>query len=206
MEAGGHVLVTVSRDCLQQCAYIRVEDSGIGISPEILGNIFEPFLQVNTTLDRSGDGLGLGLALVNGLVKLHGGSVTASSDGPGTGSIFALRLPLFIGQIIVAENEIVATASHNSKRVLVIEDNRDVAESLRSLLEIDGHTVFLAPDGYQVAREFRASKDLRNVYLISLTGYTRPDDLRRAREAGFQSQLIKPVDLDTLRITFALVH
>jgi PAS domain S-box-containing protein len=227
-EADGYVRVIVSRDSFQQCAYIRVEDSGIGISPEILDNIFEPFIQFNTT----GGGLGLGLALVNGLVRVHGGSVTASSDGPGTGSIFTVRLPLAIGQVIYAENEAVATASSNSKRVLVIEDNADVAESLKSLLEIDGHTVFLAPDGYQglakakevnpdilicdiglpsmdgyqVAREFRASKDLRNVYLISLTGYARPDDLRRAREAGFQSQLIKPVDLNTVRRTFARVH
>lgn len=170
--------------------------------------------------------------MVNGLVKLHGGSVTASSDGPGTGSRFTVRLPLAIGQVICVENEVVTTASSNSKRVLIIEDNADVGESLRSLLKIDGHTVFWAPDGYQglakakevnpeilicdiglpgmdgyqVAREFRACKNLRNVYLISLTGYARPDDLKKAREAGFQSQLIKPVDLNTVRRTFARVH
>ena len=114
---------------------------------------------------------------------------------------------------------------------MVIEDNYDVAQSLRALLESDSHTVFWAPDGYkglakaqevnpeilicdiglpgmdgyQVAREFRASDKLRNVYLISLTGYAQPDDLRRAREAGFQSQLTKPVDLETLRVTFSRV-
>jgi len=230
--AGGHTRVTVSRDSFEQCAYIRIEDSGIGISPELLKSIFEPFVQAGTTLDRNGAGLGLGLALVHGLVRLHGGTVTASSDGPGKGSMFTVRLPLSAGPDVAAKNEAAATASSKSKRVLVIEDNYDVAQSLRLLLESDGHTVFLASDGYrglaeakeirpeilicdiglpgmdgyQVAREFRAHENLRNVYLISLTGYARPDDLRRAREAGFQSQLTKPVDLDTLRATLARIN
>jgi len=230
-EAGGYTRVTVSKDSLQECAYVRVEDNGQGISPEILKIIFEPFVQGDTTLDRNGGGLGLGLALVNGLIRMHGGSVSASSDGPGQGAVFTVRLPLAAGPVVAANNEAATTASYNRRRVMVIEDNYDVAESLKSLLETDGHTVFWAPDGYkglakareiipeiiicdiglpgmngyQVAREIRAIDHLRDVYLISLTGYARPDDLRRAREAGFQSQLAKPVDLEMLRATLARV-
>ena len=157
--------------------------------------------------------------------------MSASSDGPGQGAAFTVRLPLAAGPVVAANNEAATTASYNRRRVMVIEDNYDVAESLKSLLETDGHTVFWAPDGYkglakareiipeiiicdiglpgmdgyQVAREIRAIDHLRDVYLISLTGYARPDDLRRAREAGFQSQLAKPVDLEMLRATLARV-
>ncbi len=228
-EEGGCVQVAVSGDSVQQNAYINVKDNGIGISPGILNNLFEPFFQAGSTSSGNGGGLGLGLALVSGLVKLHGGSVTAYSHGPGKGSIFTITLPLSTGQFTAAKREIAATASCTCKKVLIIEDNNDVAESLRSLLESEGHTVFLAPDGrkglsmakntnpdilicdiglpdmngYQIAEEFCKSEALKKVYLISLTGYAQPEDIRRAREAGFQSQLAKPVDLDTLRAAFA---
>jgi PAS domain S-box-containing protein len=219
----GRVCVSVATDVAAARALLRVADTGAGLAPEIAGRLFQPFVQADTTLDRSKGGLGLGLALVKGLVELHGGEVTASSAGVGRGSEFTVRLPLDLTEPVTAEHERRSPASVR-RRVLVIEDNVDAADSLRELLELDGHAVSVAHDGpdgiakahafrpdlvlcdiglpgmdgYAVAGAFRADGALRDVHLVALSGYALPEDLRRAAEAGFDDHLAKPPSLDIL--------
>ena len=192
-------------------AVLAVVDSGAGIEPALLGHLFEPFMQGDRSLDRTSGGLGLGLALVKGLVELHGGDVTARSDGPGRGAEFIVRLPL------VREGPVDrATAGGNatkrtSRRVLVVEDDLEIAEGLRAALRIENHIVEIARtgtsalerarsfkpdavlcdiglpgmDGYAVARAFRADPALATTFLIALSGYAQADDVaRRARRAS----------------------
>jgi CheY-like chemotaxis protein len=213
----------VATDVAAARVLLLVADTGAGLAPEIAGRLFQPFVQADTTLDRSKGGLGLGLALVKGLVELHGGEVTASSAGVGRGSEFTVRLPLDLTEPVTAEHERRSPASVR-RRVLVIEDNVDAADSLRELLELDGHAVSVAHDGpdgiakahafrpdlvlcdiglpgmdgYAVAGAFRADGALRDVHLVALSGYALPEDLRRAAEAGFDDHLAKPPSLDIL--------
>jgi two-component system CheB/CheR fusion protein len=185
--------------------------------------LFEPFEQADRTLDRGRGGLGLGLALVKGLVEQHGGEVHAESDGPGKGAEFIIQLPLVRAQS--AETSAPTTQPmHSTRRVLVIEDNVDAADSLREALMLAQHEVLVAyrgpdglekarefkpdvvlcdiglpeMDGYQVARAIRADDQLRNVRLIALTGYALPQDLAKAKEAGFDQHLAKPPSLEKL--------
>lgn len=224
----GITQVTIFKDNLQQNAIIQVKDSGIGMEPEMLSHIFEPFIQADTSLDRSASGLGLGLALVKDLVELHDGKVTAHSEGLGKGSEFIVSLPLVstvqAEQVAIETDRILPPNTQRRRRVLIIDDNRDIAEILSCLLEKEGHEVMVAYngtqgianarqfrpevlicdiglpglDGYQVAQTFRTDEELKDVIRISLTGYTQPEELQRAQEAGFQYQLSKPVDLETL--------
>lgn len=226
---GGKVQVAISKCQINNSAIIKVTDNGIGMDPETLSSLFQPFMQANISLDRSNGGLGLGLALVKGLVELHGGQVTAYSDGTGKGSEFVLLLPLTVEKKDEEIEEAQPDTDHRVRRVLIIEDNKDLLETLGALIENEGYEVMLAlsggegiakarefypevlicdiglPDlnGYQVARAFKADEELKNVYLISLSGYVRPEDLRRSKEAGFQYQLAKPVDLEILKETLA---
>ena len=226
-DPGGYTLVSVTGNCIQQCAVIRVEDSGAGMSPELLKNLFVPFMQADQSMGRSGSGLGVGLFLAKGLAQLHGGDLSAHSDGPGKGSVFTVRLPLADGPALARVDEAAATASCHRLRVLVIEDNKDVADTLKLLLVEEGHEVLVAQngtegldrakefkpdlllcdiglpgmDGYEVARSFRADADLKNVYLVSLTGYARPKDIQKAKEAGFHHHLAKPVSLEKIKAT-----
>ncbi|HPU01236.1 MAG TPA: ATP-binding protein [Bacillota bacterium] len=226
-DPGGHTLVAVTEGKYRQCAVIRVKDSGIGMSPELLKNLFVPFMQADISTGRNGSGLGIGLVLARGLVRLHGGDINAHSDGPGKGSVFTVRLPLADGPVLAPEDETAAAASCQGLRVLVIEDNKDVADTLKLLLVEEGHEVMVAwegkeglemakvfkpdlllcdiglsdMDGYEVARLFRADDDLKNVYLVSLTGYARPEDIQKAREAGFHHYLAKPVSLEKIKTT-----
>jgi len=226
-DPGGYTLVSVTGNCNQQCAVIRVEDSGAGMSPELLKNLFVPFMQADQSMGRSGSGLGVGLFLAKGLAQLHGGDLSAHSDGPGKGSVFTVRLPLADGPALARVDEAAATASCHRLRVLVIEDNKDVADTLKLLLVEEGHEVLVAQngtegldrakefkpdlllcdiglpgmDGYEVARSFRTDADLKNVYLVSLTGYARPKDIQKAKEAGFHHHLAKPVSLEKIKAT-----
>lgn len=218
---GGRVLVELR--VAAGAALLCVRDTGIGMDRDMLARAFEPFRQAEEGIERTRGGLGLGLPLVRGLVELHGGQVTADSDGPGTGSTITVRLPL----AVCADPLPVPDASNGNSRlrVLVIEDNVDTADTLREVLEMVGHTVDVAHDGetglrvarsaqpdvvvcdlglpgtmkgYDVARTMRADPELDHTRLIALTGYGQPEDRRRSRDAGFDVHLTKPVDLADL--------
>jgi signal transduction histidine kinase len=222
-EPGGSTRVTVSSEPGEGVAMVTVADTGVGIEPEMLPRLFEPFAQADVTLDRSKGGLGLGLALVKSLVELHGGEVTARSGGRGRGAEFMVRLPLdSSGRESPCADAVSAVGG--SRRILVVEDNVDAAESLKEALELGGHVVdvaFSGPegidkarvfrpqvvlcdiglpglDGYQVARTLRADPELRGASLVALSGYALPEDVDRAREAGFDRHMAKPPDLAAL--------
>jgi PAS domain S-box-containing protein len=218
----GSVRVTVAVE--ESRAVLRVRDTGTGIAAELLDRIFDPFIQAEQNLARSQGGLGLGLSLVRGFVELHGGTVTVASDGPERGAEFVVRLPL-LERVVFDQPPGAVAAAPRTLRVLVIEDNRDAAESLRDVIEFLGHTVQVAfdggsggaaartmrpdlvlcdiglpdTDGYAVARELKAEPRLAGCMLVALTGYTQPADLRQATEAGFDRHLAKPPSLDELR-------
>jgi PAS domain S-box-containing protein len=224
----GRVVVSVSTDPGANHAVIRVADTGVGMAPEMLGHLFEPFMQADTTLDRSKGGLGLGLALVKGLVELHGGAVEARSAGLGRGAEFVVRLPLDPDAAGADERRPAAVAKIRC-RVLVIEDNIDAADSLGELLQFEDHDVVVAyngpdgiakarefepevvlcdiglpgMDGYEVARAFRADDALRHIRLVALSGYTLPDDVQRAYDAGFDRHIAKPPGVEKLDEVFA---
>jgi signal transduction histidine kinase/ActR/RegA family two-component response regulator/HAMP domain-containing protein len=203
-------------------ARLRVRDTGAGMAPETLAGLFQPFMQAEPGLARTKGGLGLGLTLVKGLVEMHGGSVRAASEGPGKGSEFVVELPTTSEPL--AEEPPKPPAPRAARRVLVIEDNADAADSLREALQLSGHQVEVAysgtqglakarvwrpavvlcdvglPDisGYEVARGFREDPSLQYVFLVALTGYALPDDVRRASEAGFDDHLGKPPSFERL--------
>jgi two-component system CheB/CheR fusion protein len=226
---GGRTLLALQHDGQSSEATIRVKDTGAGIDAAMLPRVFEPFVQAESTLVRSRGGLGIGLALVKGLVELHGGSVTAHSDGPGRGAEIRIRLPLADGAPLARADR--PTGRLTARRVLVIEDNVDAADSLCVALELDGHEVAVAHDGregikqarelrpevvvcdiglpemdgYEVARTLRADEQLRSTYLVALTGYALPEDLAKAKEAGFDQHLAKPPSLKKLGEILAAV-
>ncbi len=204
-------------------AVIRVADSGVGIPPEMLPRVFELFTQVGRSLDRSQGGLGIGLALVRKLVELHGGTVAATSEGPGKGSTFTVRLPLSrVRAEDSAEPESVLDAS--SRRILVVDDNKDGALSLAMLLKMSGHELEVAHDGrealeavarfrpdvvfldiglpvlsgYDVAAALRADESISQPVLVAVTGWGSEADRRRAKAAGFNFHLTKPVEITAL--------
>ena len=226
--AKGRVEVTLRREC--GVGVLRVKDTGVGIAPEMLSQIFEPFTQAEQALDRRLGGLGLGLALVKRIIEVHGGTVEASSDGAGRGALFTVRLPLEAAPTI--EAGIASSAAMvQPLRVLVIEDNPDAAETLRDALQLSGHEVEIALDGpagikkalawepevvicdiglpgmsgYEVARALRADPSLDDCLLVALTGYALPEDIRMANEAGFDRHFAKPTSLGTLVETLASV-
>ena len=220
---GGSVRIETAHVPSRKRAALRVADTGVGIEPATLRRLFQPFMQADATLDRSKGGLGLGLALVKSLVEMHGGEVCAHSDGPGRGSEFVIELPLDErpGALTSPPSP---RAVAKSRRVLVIEDNADAADSLREVLELGEHVVEVAyngtdglakahvfrpdivlcdiglpgMDGYAVARAFRADDALKGIYLVALSGYALPEDLERAWEAGFHKHLAKPPSLERL--------
>ena len=224
-DRGGNIELRCERHASN--AVIRVRDNGIGIPRELLPRIFDLFTQLDRTSDHPLSGLGIGLALVRRLVEMHGGSVTARSEGPGTGSEFEICLPLIPGQIAepAAHRETPAHASASTpRRILLADDNRDALESLATVLRLRGHEVFSAAngaialetavrhmpeialldigmpvlDGYEVARRIRAQEWGKTVTLVALTGWGQESDRRRSREAGFDTHLVKPLDLDKL--------
>ena len=227
-ERGGRADVFIEEDAERGEAVIRVRDNGMGMPRELLGRIFLPFIQADSSLDRSRGGLGLGLALVKSIVELHGGTVTVSSPGPGQGSEFVIRLPL-LGQastpILMHKPPLRSTA----RRVLVIEDNVDAADSLRDLLELSSHSVEVAYDGatgverarafrpeivlcdiglpgmsgYEVARAIRADECLQGARLVAMSGYALAEDVARSMAAGFDVHLAKPASLEAIEQVLA---
>jgi PAS domain S-box-containing protein len=207
-------------------AVLTVADNGPGISPDLLPHIFDLFVQSERTLDRSQGGLGIGLSLVKRLIEMHGGRVAARSQGPGEGSIFEIRLPLSKREIAHARESPVRIAP---ARILVVDDNADAADSLGSLLQLEGHTVVVTYtstdalarlaefkpdivlldiglpeiDGYEIARRIRSSPDHRPVRLIALTGYGQAEDRQRAKTSGFDAHLVKPVEFSALQRVLA---
>ncbi|ABS25801.1 histidine kinase [Anaeromyxobacter sp. Fw109-5] len=228
-DPGGHVRVALERRA--GAAVVRVRDDGAGIAPAMLGRVFEPFTQADDTLHRSRGGLGLGLALVKGLVELHGGEVEVHSEGAGRGTELSVQLPLAPEAPALRMETPVPVASVPPLRVLVIEDNVDAAETLRELLLMWGHEVEVAldggtglertrllrpdvvlcdiglpvMDGYEVARAIRSDPSLASTFLVAVTGYALPEDQRRAAEAGFGRHLAKPVALETIEALLASV-
>ena len=200
---------------------ITVRDNGIGIPRELMPRLFMLFSQAQSASDRSEEGLGVGLALVRGLVNLHGGRVTAHSEGAGRGSTFTVRLPLGspAAAALVRASDDDATSADATLKILVVDDNRDVADSCTTLLEMSGHEVRTAysgehalqiadefrpqavlldiglPDitGYEVAQKLRATPWGRNIPLVAITGWGQERDRRRAFQAGFDHHLTKPV-------------
>jgi signal transduction histidine kinase len=223
--AGGTIAVSVGRE--GDSAVLRVADRGEGIAPELIGRVFDLFVQGEQLIDRGKGGMGIGLSLVKRLSEMHGGTVSASSGGRGQGATFTVRIPA-VQPVEAPEARPVAPAAKTARRVLIIEDNDDAREMLRTALAVNGHQVQDARDGasglaaaaqarfdvalidiglpdmngYEVARRLRASADGR-VRLIALTGYGQSEDRRRAEEAGFDLHLTKPVDSERLEAVFA---
>lgn len=219
-DGGDQVTVRLAVDTKECQAVLLVEDNGVGIESELLPRLFDTFAQADRSLDRPRGGLGLGLALVKGLIDLHGGKVRAASRGPGQGAEFSIRLPLKQEGPALAETPTVPPPARAMLRILVVEDNRDAAESLRMLLNLMGHEVQMAHtgpdgvrladewhpdlvlcdiglpglDGYGVANALRKSPATARTPLIAITGYGQEEDRWRTQQAGFDQHLTKPVD------------
>ncbi|MEL7609463.1 MAG: PAS domain S-box protein [Bacillota bacterium] len=228
-QANGVVRLTLKTE--KNDAVISVKDNGKGISPEIMPQLFTPFTQAEHTLDRSSGGLGLGLSIVKGIVDLHGGDVSAYSEGREKGSTFTIRLPMIAGDHQAAEKRTSGSTIKKGLNVLIIEDNKDFAELLCSILRMQGHEISIAADGvegiqkakeqipdvilcdiglpgingFEVAGRMREDINLKNVYLIALTGYAGNLDADLAKKSGFDMHLAKPVDAASLEKVLAEV-
>jgi CheY-like chemotaxis protein len=228
-DPGGHVSLTVAKEGAQ--AVIRVRDDGIGIAADQMPRLFEMFTQADTSRERSRDGLGIGLTLVKTLVEMHGGTITARSDGPGRGSEFEVRLPALAEAPRAAAPAAEAPAPSPPRRVLIVDDNVDGADSLAMLLQHGGHETHLAHDGlqaieaaerlrpdavlldiglprlngYDVCQHIRGQPWGRGLTLIALTGWGQDEDRSRSKQAGFDAHLVKPVDYDVLAQVLAAV-
>jgi signal transduction histidine kinase len=219
----GRIELTVEQE--EQDVVITVRDQGIGIPPQMLSEVFELFSQGERTLDRSQGGLGIGLSLVKTVVEMHGGSVSASSDGVDRGSAFVIRIPCLRPQESSARvNPLPGQRQVGSpRRILIVDDSKDAAESLAMLLSLSGHQVAVAHDGvqaleavaaerpevvlldiglpgmdgYEVCRRLRQG-GMDDALIIAMTGYGQERDRQRSKEAGFDTHTVKPVELDHL--------
>ncbi|HMF36804.1 MAG TPA: CHASE3 domain-containing protein [Isosphaeraceae bacterium] len=219
-ERGGHIWLSAQRD--DGCVTVRVRDSGVGIPTEMLPRIFEMFTQVDRSLERVQGGLGIGLTLVKRLVEMHGGSIEAHSEGPKRGSEFVVRLPVALD--LKATQSAAAGGEHaalrSNRRILVVDDNRDSADSLATMLNILGNEVRTAHDGleavdlaatfnpevvlmdiglpmlngFDAARRMRDQPGGNDMVIVALTGWGQEEDRRRSQEAGFDHHIVKPVD------------
>jgi len=223
-DPGGRIELTVARVGTE--VVIKVADSGVGIEAEMLPRVFDLFTQVERPLDRTSTGLGIGLALVQRLVEMHGGRVSAHSGGPGTGAEIVVYLPLIdAGPALASATPAGETVSGLSpRRILVVDDNVDAAETLSLMLKLQGHQVQTAHDGlqalnaasvflphvilldlgmpnlngYETANRIRSQAWGRDIALVAVTGWGQPKDRERTVEAGFDAHLVKPVDRETL--------
>ena len=222
-EPGGRVTVIAERRGSD--VVVKVTDNGIGIPPDMLGSVFDMFTQVDRSLERSQDGLGIGLTLVKRLVEMHSGTVAAFSEGPSRGSEFVVRLPVLIGNEQIKEPLPTADARVTmARRILVVDDNRDSAQSLDALLKLTGNDTHVAYDGLQavgaaeqfrpdvalldiglpklngleVARRIREQPWGKDMVLVAMTGWGQDNDRHRSKAAGFDHHMAKPVDFNLL--------
>ncbi len=223
---GDLVTVALSQDMSTNEAVIVVQDTGLGIEPDRLGSLFEPFSLVHKSLDRGYGGLGIGLSIVKGMLELHGGSVQAFSEGKGKGARFTIRLPLPEEKIEKQEfREKIDSVLNTSFKVLVIEDNEDLARIMCKLINSIGHKTMVVyngtqgiikareikpdviicdiglPDisGHEVAKAIRKDSVLQDTFLIALSGYAQPEDMEYSKQAGFDLHLAKPVSISVLQ-------
>jgi CheY-like chemotaxis protein/two-component sensor histidine kinase len=223
---GGCISLTTTREGTE--AIVSVKDNGIGIEGEMLSRIFEMFTQVGQSVDRAQGGLGIGLALVSSLVEMHGGTVSADSQGLGLGSTFTVRLPIGVSLAPysgASSGNSTGPANRSSSRILVVDDNVDGAQTLSLLLKLAGYVTDVAYDGpeaitkartfapdvifldiglpgmsgYEVAKRLRDDETQSQASLVALTGWGTDDDRRQAREAGFDRHITKPVEATKLR-------
>jgi signal transduction histidine kinase len=224
-EAGGQISILLTNESAGQAkwAVLQVKDKGRGIPPEKLNLIFDMFMQADTTLDRSRGGLGIGLTLVQRLVEMHDGNISATSQGPGHGSTFTVRLPVDAALALPTASlpeQPVDLLKNRRSRVVIIEDNIDAQTTLKAILEAYGFDVAVADDGeaglqllqatqpdvaivdiglpmldgFEVARRTRALPLSRRIKLVALSGYSDPGTKTRATDAGFDVHLVKPVN------------
>lgn len=233
-DKAGRISVIVEHENVD--AVVRVKDTGVGIPPEFLPRIFELFVQGDRTLARSQGGLGIGLTLVKSLVEMHEGRVSASSEGAGKGSEFVVRLPLLKSERSTRDPGATGVRPYIAdalrKRVLVVDDNVDAAESIGMILRVHGYDVRCVYDGpsvlkvaeayrpdvvvldiglpgmsgYDVAKQLRQRPEFRRTPLVAVTGYGQEEDRRRSQEAGFDYHLTKPVDPEALQAFVAQPH
>ena len=222
---GGHIRLLVAADAVE--VSVTVEDSGIGIAQDLLPHVFELFVQSKPSIDRSSGGLGIGLTLAREIIQLHGGRITARSEGPGAGSVFCICLPRSPAPPQApAAPEFAAKVDPATarRRVLVVDDNVDAAEALAALLRFDGHSVetlhdgslvldhvrhfqpqvvlldlgLPGRDGFELARELRGSPQSRDLVIVALTGYGQDEDRRKTRACGFDQHFVKPIEFERL--------
>jgi PAS domain S-box-containing protein len=229
-DRGGRVTLAAARE--GDAVVVRVADTGIGIAPDHLSRLFEMFSQAAPAVERSQGGLGIGLALVRGLVEMHGGSIVASSGGPGTGSEFTVRLPVPADAAVTPAPAADPVAPAHPRRILVVDDSQDSAESLALLLQLHGNEVRTAGDGleavaaaeqfrpevvlldlgmprlngYDACRRIREQEWGRGIVVIAQTGWGADADRRRTEEAGFDGHLVKPVDFAALTALLATLN
>jgi signal transduction histidine kinase/CheY-like chemotaxis protein len=218
-ERGGLVRISLEAHATGSEATLKVSDTGIGISPDVLPTIFDPFTQADRSLARTRGGLGMGLSVVKGFVELHDGKVSVESRGPGEGTEVTVTLPRQPEPSVLAPAEENGNGEPRKRRVLVVEDNRDSADTLCMVLSVSGYEVDVAytgtdglaaaqsrhPDavicdiglpgmnGYEIAMALRSDPANTSMHLIAVTGYGGPEDRKRALEAGFDVHLVKPV-------------
>jgi two-component system CheB/CheR fusion protein len=223
---GGNIWLALSREGSR--GVIHVRDNGRGIAPELLGSIFDMFVQSDDTLDRSDGGMGVGLTLVRSLVELHGGTIEARSSGTDRGSEFTIRLPPTTKRPSRAS---LSSDGHDPQnvRLVLVEDCADTREMFAALLAFEGYHVQTAADGqegldlirktkpnlalldvglpkldgYELARRVREEFTKDEIYLIALTGYGSEEDQEAVLEAGFDKHLVKPVDLQELKVAIS---
>ncbi len=223
-QTGGETLLNIYIEDKE--AVISVKDNGIGLSPDLAPRLFQPFVQADMSIERSGGGLGLGLSITKGIVELHGGSVSVYSEGLGKGSEFIIRLPLSETMKHERADETKQTdVGAHSLRILVIEDNRDLADLLGTMLTMAGHQAVVSyngyegvekakrfrpdivfcdiglpgMDGFKVAKVIKENDDLKDSLLVALTGYAGKSDIKLSMESGFDKHLAKPVSLASIQ-------
>lgn len=230
-EKGDRTLVSLRKDRKSGEAVITIKDTGIGLKAEMLPNLFLPFMQADNSLERSRGGLGLGLCVVKGIVELHGGTIAAKSEGLGKGAEFTIRLPLPAKKAIINDMS-QKLEGVLPLRILMIEDNVNLNKIMCDLLRILGHELQAAFDGvdglakakefkpdlilcdiglpgingYEVAKYIRQNNELKDTFLIALSGYAEAEDIEKSKMAGFDKHLAKPVELETLELILSEVY